>query len=365
MGDIVLERKTQGKKEREFLETLAMVAPGTPLREGIEGIVNGTTGGLLVLGDSKQIRKLITGGFKIDIDFSPASIYELSKMDGAIILSPDAKRILYANAHLNPSQSIISRETGIRHRTAERVAKQTGERIIAISQRRNVITIYHKNIKYPLNDISMILAKANQAVETLEKYKAVLEQNLINLTALEFEEAVSFHDVVKAIQRTEMVMRIVNEIERYITELGTEGRLVKMQLEELIVNVVDEGELLIKDYYNENKEDPEKIKDRIAALDADELMDAEKICEILGYPRNVNMLDERLTSRGYRILNKIPRLPLSVIENVISQYKNLKGIREATVEELDRVEGIGKVRAKAIKEGMQRIREQALIDRYI
>lgn len=361
----MLERKKQGEREQEFLKTLAMVAPGTLLREGIESIVFGITGGLLVLGDGQQVRKLITGGFKIDIDYSPASLYELSKMDGAIVLSPDAKRILYANVHLNPSQSIISRETGIRHRTAERVARQTGERVIAISQRRNIITIYHKNVKYPLNDISMILAKANQAVQTLEKYKAVLEQNLINLTALEFEEAVSFHDVVKAIQRTEMVMRIVSEIERYITELGTQGRLVKMQLEELIVDVVDEGELLIKDYYNDEKAEPEKIKTKIAALDADELMDAEKICEIMGYSKNVNMLDERLTSRGYRILNKIPRLPMVVAENVVSQYKNLKGIREATVEELDKVEGIGKVRAKAIKDGMQRVREQALIDRYI
>ncbi|UMZ75364.1 DNA integrity scanning diadenylate cyclase DisA [Natranaerofaba carboxydovora] len=361
----MLESKRQGKKENEFLETLAMVAPGTPLREGIEAIVNGTTGGLLVLGYSDPIKKLITGGFKIDIEFSSSSLYELSKMDGAIILSHDSKRIIYANAHLNPSQSIISRETGMRHITAERVAKQTGERVLAISQRRNVITIYHKNLRYPLNNISMILTKANQAVETLEKYKAVLEQNLINLTALEFEEAVSFHDVVKALQRSEMVMRIVSEIERYITELGTEGRLVKMQLDELIVNVADEEYLLIKDFYYDEKQDLEKVKEKISALSADDLMDPEKISEILGYPRNINALDRRLSSRGYRILNKIPRLPMSVIENVVGTYKDLKGIREATVEQLDRVEGIGKVRANAIKDGMKRIREQALIDRYI
>ncbi len=361
----MIERNLEGKKEKEFLETLAMAAPGTQLREGLEAIVNGTTGGLLVLGFSDSIKKFITGGFKVDIDFTPASLYELSKMDGGIILSHDTKKIIYANAHLNPSQSIISRETGIRHRTAERIAKQTGERVIAISQRRNIITIYHNNLKYPLNDISMILTKANQAVETLEKYKAVLEQNLINLTALEFEEAVSFQDVVKALQRSEMVTRIVNEIERYITELGTEGRLVKMQLEELIINVFAEEYLLIKDYYRNTNNDPQKVKKKIAALDADELMDMEKICEILGYPKSVNILDEKLTTRGYRILNKIPRLPMSVIENVIATYKDLKGIREATVDELDKVEGIGKVRANAIKEGMKRIREQALIDRYI
>ncbi len=361
----MIERKIQGQTEKDFMETLAMVAPGTQLREGLEAIVNGTTGGLIVLGFSDPIKKLISGGFKVDIEFAPSSLYELSKMDGAIILSYDTKRIIYANAHLNPSQSIISRETGIRHRTAERIAKQTGERVLAISQRRNVITIYHNNLRYPLNNISIILTKANQAVGTLEKYKAVLEQNLINLTALEFEEAVSVQDVVKALQRSEMVMRIVNEIERYITELGTEGRLVKMQLEELIVNVADEEYMLIKDYYHNKKNEPEKVKNKIAALNADELMDVDRLCETLGYHKSINELDKRLSPRGYRILNKIPRLPMSIIENVVSKYNNLKGIREATVEELDKVEGIGKVRANAIKEGMKRIREQALIDRYI
>lgn len=351
---------------KEFLDTLAMLAPGTGLRAGLENVLRAKTGGLIVLGDCENVRNIITGGFKLDANFSPSNMYELAKMDGGLVLSADAKKIVYANAHLNPDPSIPASETGIRHRTAERVAKQTGRTVVAISQRRNIITIYQNNWKYAMSDIGVILTKANQAVQTLDKYRSVLDQDLTNLSALEFEESVTLSDVVKVIQRSEMVMRIVKEIEKYITELGTEGRLVKMQLDELIVNVEDDSYLLIKDYYNDQKELlPAEISNKISEISSDELLESEKILEALGYPKKASYLDQKVTSKGFRIMNKIPRIPINVIENAVEKFGDLRGILNASVEELDKVEGIGEIRARVIKDGLKRIREQALIDRYV
>ncbi len=351
---------------KEFLDTLAMLAPGTGLRAGLENVLRAKTGGLIVLGDCEGVKKIITGGFKIDTNFSPSNMYELAKMDGALILSSDAKKIVYANVHLNPDATTPSSETGIRHRTAERAAKQTGRTVVAISQRRNIITIYQNNWKYAMSDIGVILTKANQAVQTLDKYRSVLDQDLTNLSALEFEESVTLSDVVKVIQRSEMVMRIVKEIEKYITELGTEGRLIKMQLDELIVNVEDDSYLLIKDYYNDQgKYLPAEISNKISEISSEELLQSEKILEALGYPKKTSFLDQKVVSKGFRILNKIPRLPINIVENLVEKFGDLRGILNASIEELDRVEGIGEIRARVIKDGLKRIREQALIDRYV
>lgn len=351
---------------KEFLATLSMLAPGTALRSGLENVLRAKTGGLIILGDSEEVCQIITGGFKINAAFSPSNLYELAKMDGALILSEDAKRIVYANVHLNPDASIPSSETGIRHRTAERVAKQTHKTTISISQRRNIITLYQRDWKYTMSDIGFILTKANQAVQTLDKYRSVLDQDLTNLTALEFEESATLSDVIKVIQRSEMVMRIVKEIEKYITELGTEGRLIKMQLDELIANVEDDSYLLIKDYCNAKIEKtPADISEKLSRIDTDVLLESEKILETMGYPRQSGYLDQKVLSRGYRILNKIPRLPFHVVENLIGSFGDLRGVLNASIEELDEVEGIGEVRARAIKDGLRRIREQALIDRYV
>ncbi|HWJ03159.1 MAG TPA: DNA integrity scanning diadenylate cyclase DisA, partial [Verrucomicrobiae bacterium] len=222
--------------KEKFTNALKIVAPGTLLREGLENILRARTGALVVLAGSPEMVALVEGGFTINSDYSPAAIYELAKMDGAIVLSPDGKRIICANAQLIPSPSIPSAETGIRHRTAERVAKQTGDMVICISQRRNVITLYMGSYKYVLRDLGVILNKGNQALQTLEKYKVVLDKAIDDLNALEFQDLVTVFDVAKVLQRTEMVMRIVKEIKEYLVELGTEGRLIAMQLEELVFN---------------------------------------------------------------------------------------------------------------------------------
>lgn len=348
----------------QFYKAIRMVAPGTRLYEGLENILRARTGALVVVGDSEAVLKLADGGFRINAEMEPASLYELAKMDGAIVLSSDAKKILLANAHLNPDAMIPTGETGTRHRTAERVAVQTGELVISISQRRNVITLYRGNTRYLMREIGTILAKANQALQTLQKYKSVLEQALINLSALEFEDLVTLEDVCTVIQRAEMVARIAGEIEHYIYELGTEGRLVSMQLEELMADVEDEGLLVLRDYIPEPG-NLDEVRILLINLSYEDLLDMTGILRLIGYTSANITLESSATSRGYRILKKIPRLPLPVIDNLVKNFGDLQRILEATTEELDEVEGIGEVRARSIKEGLRRLREQVLLDRHI
>jgi diadenylate cyclase len=347
-------------------QLLQFVAPGTSFREGLENVLRAKTGGLIVVGYSPEVMQVVDGGFSIQCDFSPAYLYELAKMDGALILSEDGKKIHYANAQLNPDPAIPSSETGIRHRTAERVAIQTGKLVVSISQRRNIITLYQGNLRYALKDIGVILTKANQAVQTLERYKVELDQNLTNLGASEFEELVTLHEVTNIFQRIEMVLRIKNEIIRYINELGTEGRLISMQLEELVGNSEVEARHLIKDYARDLN--PDKIKEMLLTLSrstSEELLDVHHIIRLLGYPHTSSIAEEPVSPRGFRMLNKIPRLPSIIINNLVEKFGYLPQVVMATIEELDEVDGIGEVRARAIKEGLKRIQAQVFIDRHI
>ena len=349
------------KMAGELLKVLRAVAPGTPLREGLENILSAKTGGLIVIGDSPEVMKITEGGFAINADFSPAGLYELAKMDGAIILNKDVRKILAANTQLVPDQNIPSSETGIRHRSAERAAIQTDTLVISISQRRGVITTYKGSLKYVLKDLSVLLTKANQAIQTLEKYRSVLDKVLLVLSTLEFTDAVTLFDVAKAIQRVEMVTKVVKEINRYVSELGVEGRLISMQMEELVASTEDEGLLVIQDYAMTMGEiTPADILNIMRSWPAEDILDLAMISRALGYPSSPGILDQHVTPRGYRILDKIPRLPLPVIDNMIKAFGTLGSILVATIEELDGVEGIGEVRARSIKEGLNRLREQVM-----
>jgi diadenylate cyclase len=352
-------------KEAIISQMLQLVAPGTPLREGIDNVLRANTGGLIVVGYNDKVKEIVDGGFSINCKYSPASLYELAKMDGAIILNEDAAKILFANTQLIPDTVIPSTETGIRHRTAERVARQTGNLVISISQRRNVITLYQGMIRYSLKEIGVILTKANQAIQTLEKYKVVFDQSVTNLGALEFEELVTFQEVTQVIHRIEMVLRIKNEIIKYVNELGVEGRLIRIQMEELVSNIEEEALLLIKDYMKDPESDPYAILRQLNKLSSDELFDESVIMKLLGFSAGMNMQDETIHPRGYRILSKIPRLPAVIIENLTEAFENLPQILRASIDELDEVEGIGEIRARKVKEGLKRIQEQLFVDRHI
>lgn len=347
----------------ELKTILKILGPGTSLREGIENILRAKTGGLIVIGDNKEMLETVDGGFSIGSLYSPANIYELAKMDGAIIVSSDGKKILYANAQLIPNQAIPTFETGTRHRTAQRIAKQTGNLVIAVSQRRNIISVYKGELKYVLRDSSIILGKANQAIQTLERYTSVLDRAISNLNLLELQDMATLFEVITCIQRTEMIMRIVTEIEGYIVELGDEGRLIEMQLQELIKDIEEEGLLLIKDYCRKGLNHNDIYKN-LQLISSEDLINLDSIAGALGYD-GVPLIDTLISPRGYRLINKIPRLPSMVVDNLIKEFGYLKGIMESNIETLDMVEGIGEARARAIKNGIRRIKEQIIAEQQL
>lgn len=349
---------------KKAISTLKMISPGTSLRLGIDHVLKAKTGGLIVIADGDDVMKIVDGGFQINAEYSPAYLYELAKMDGAIVLSGDIKTILYANAQLIPDYSIETSETGTRHRTAERVAKQTGSIVIAISQRRNVITVYQDDKKYVIEDISKIFTKSNQALQTLEKYKAVLDQAIISLTALEFKDLVTLYDVILVVQKIEMVMRVTNIIEKYIVELGIEGTLLSMQVDELMGTTKIDQNQILKDY-KRNDMTLAEFKKKIISLSSEELLDLANIAKMIGYTGFTESMDMPVRPRGYRILNKIHRLPSTIIENLVNYFEDFQDILDATTEDLDDVEGIGEIRAKYIKNGLIKMQELSLIDRHI
>lgn len=362
--DLIIKRSTIREdrlKEKEILDVVKIMAPGTPLREGLDNILRARTGALIIIGDSQEVMNLVDGGFYINKDYTPAYLYELAKMDGAIILSKDLKKILYANAFIITDPQVASDETGTRHKSAQRAAKQTGEIVISISQRRNLISIYRANKKYILRETSAILNRANQALQTLEKYRSSMSVALTNLSLLEFEDMVSLFDVAQVLQRVEMVMRVVAEIDTYIYELGNEGRLISMQLEELINTVEDEGLLAIADYIYPDNRNVDEVVQQLKLMKNDELMDFSNIVKVLGYSQQMLTEEESMAPKGYRVLNRIQKLPYGIIKNLVNTFDNLQGILKATINELDEVEGIGEVRAKMIKDGIKRIHEQIVL----
>ena len=343
-----------------------MVAPGTSLREGVDNIVHSRTGGLIVIGDPEDISFLFSGGIKLDVDYTPALLYQVAKMDGAIVLNSEATTIAMANVQLMPDPTILSSETGTRHRTAERVSKQTSALVIAISQRRDVVSLYVEGTKYILQDISGVLAKANQGLATLDKYRARLDQVSSRLTALEFEGGRVLYDVLAVLQRAEMVTRMAVEVERYIVELGTEGRLIEMQLEETMVGVAADKTALVRDYSVEDSEENlQSVLSTLAHLPHQDVLDFGRLAEMLGYDRKMNTLDFPVAPRGYRVLGRIPRLPRLVAQKIIQEFGGLEEVLAASNAELEAVDGVGETRAKDIREGIRRLQEVDLVDRYL
>ena len=299
----------------------------------------------------------------VDLAYTPSRLYELAKMDGAIVLSSDLKKILFANAQLIPSSDIETRETGTRHKTAERTAKQTGNLVISISQRRSIITIYKGNIRYVLEEASRILEKSNQALQTVEKYKKVFDAKIGLLNEYEFNDIVTLDNVLTALQRVEMTMRMAEEVKKRIIELGDEGRLVEIQLDELIGGLEKEEKLIIKDYIAPGKKrTAERVFDQIINLEYSELMKQSVVANLLGYGDFDNYDEVAVYPKGYRILNKIPRMPSNIVENLVKSFKTFQHIILADIPTLDEVEGIGEVRAKNIKQSLKRMQEQYVFD---
>ena len=354
------------RQDPRLLRALDMVAPGSALREGIDNIVHSRSGGLIVVGDPEEISFMLSGGLRLDVDYTPALLYQVAKMDGAIVLNAEATKISWANVQLMPDPTIFSAETGTRHRTAERVSKQTHSLVVAISQRRDVVSLYVEGSKYILQDIPAVLAKANQGLATLDKYRSRLDQISTRLTVLEFEGGPVLYDVLAVLQRAELVTRMAVEVERYIVELGTEGRLIEMQLEETMVGVAADKAALVRDYLVEDSEENlANVLQTLAHMPHQDLLDFGRLAELLGYDRKLNTLDFPVAPRGYRVLGRIPRLPKLVVQKIVHEFGGLEQVLAASDEALEAADGVGPTRAKDIREGLRRLQEVDLFDRYL
>jgi diadenylate cyclase len=354
------------RRDPRLLEALARLAPGTDLRQAIDDIIRSREGALIVIGDPEALSFLYSGGIRLGQPFTPQLLYELAKMDGAIVIDSELTKLAYANVQLMPDPTIPSDETGTRHRTAERTAKQTGALVISISQQRSTISVYAGPARYQLDSVPELLAKTNQALATLETYRQRLEQVLTRLTALEFQNAVVLDDVLVVLQRAQMTSRMAAHIERDCVELGAEGRLIQMQLAELVGDVPAERDAVVRDYHADGREDRVALTlDRLQGIPYRQLLEFERLAELLGYSREVNPLDHAVSPRGFRVLRHIPRLPEPVVKQVVADMGDLESIVRASQRDLEAISGVGTVRAREIREGLRRLQEHNLVDRYL
>lgn len=346
---------------------LASMAPGTALREGLDRILRGRTGALIVIGWNRSVEGLCTGGFPIDTEFSATRLRELCKMDGAVVLSTDGTRIMRAGVHLMPDASVSTDESGTRHRTAQRVAVQTGVPVIAVSQSMNAITLYADGERHRIEHPTVLQDRANQALATLEKYKHRLDEVAGTLSALEIEDLVTVRDVVAVSQRLEMVTRISEEIAGYVSELGTDGRLPALQLEELMAGVVDERALIARDYLVAGRKPRtvETVLEQLEGMPSAELIDLAAMSAAFGFAGTPESLDDAVSPRGYRLLARVPRLPVPVIERLVDHFGTLQRLLAATPEELTQVDGVGETRARGIRESLSRLAETTILDRHL
>ena len=356
-----MKKKEPKKKILEYV--FSILAPGTPLRSAIDRVQEASLGAIVVLGDPSDLSGIIRGGFKLNTPYTPQKLYELSKMDGGIILSEDIKTIYGANIQLQPNSNIKTDESGTRHQSAHRVAKQTGNLVITVSERRNKITIYKGEFRYTLHDIGDLLVKSSQAMTALEKYAVAISKNLINLTVSEFDNMVTLYDIVEIIRMYGLLFRMSDELIEYISELGAEGRLVKIQYQEIMLNQDEEFTDLIRDY-KKNDEKVEKVMENLRMLNKEELLEDENIVEILGYNLKNISLDEIINSRGYRILGTINKVTKKDIEMLVAEFTEIQSILMATAEEMTQVKGISKLKAEHINKALIRLRNRVMLDRY-
>ena len=346
---------------------LQAIAPGTELRDGLERILRGRTGAIVVLGYDDEVEAMCSGGFHLDVEFSATRLRELAKMDGAVVVDYTNRRIRRANVQLLPDARIETSESGMRHRTAERAAKQSGYPVISVSQSMRTVALYVDHHRHVVEDSDVILSRANQALATLERYKARLDEVSGTLSALEIEDLVTVRDVVTVIQRLEMVSRISSEVEGYVTELGTDGRLLSLQLEELVIGVDPDRALVVRDYLGPGAatRGPDGVLESLSTLTSAQLVDMATIARVLGVGGpDGDALDSALAPRGYRVLSKIPRLPTPVAEAIVAHCGTLQVMLSASAEDLQSVEGVGPHRARAVREGLSRLAESSILERF-
>jgi diadenylate cyclase len=348
-------RKPKEKLTQEdILPILKLVAPGTALRSAISDIVRAKTGALIVV-DAPGLTKMVEGGFRVNCRFTPQRLVELSKMDGALILSSDMNKILHANVLLAPDIKIPTRETGTRHKAAERTAKQIKTMTIAVSERRNTVTLYYETLRYTLKNSDEVLSRAVESLQLLEKQCEIFNDLLVNLNVLEFTNLQTMNDICLIIERAEIILKIASIIRRYIIELGTEGVLLRIRLKELIKDIEKEELLIINDY---SKLKSKKTKNLFSVLSFEELLDIQNIIMALGCRE-----EDIPSNKGMRILNKAS-IEQADIARLVEEFRNLNAILEAPTEKLIAVLR-SESKARELQKDLIKMKEQVMLGKKI
>lgn len=353
------------RPDAALTRALALLAPGSPFRDGLDRILSSGRGGLIVIGDGPEVLNICSGGFLLDAAFTPQRLGELAKMDGAIIMSADVSRIARANVHLVPNPNVATSETGTRHRTAERVAKMLNTPVVTVSESRKQIQVYIGDHMSPVHASGRLLDRSNQALQTLERYRARLNQISRKLMALEAEDLVTVRDVVEIMQRMEMVRRIADEIDHNLVELGTDGRLVHLQLDEIQIGFEEERRLLMMDYLpTYDQESIDEGLQALAYLDDDALFDDELLAKSLKLLEGSDSVDAPCQPRGFRLLSKLPQINQFQAQRVVDHFGTLQKLLGASSDELATVDGLGSSRAKALRDGAARLAGDSIIDQH-
>lgn len=351
-------------RDERLLAALRVVAPGTGLREGIDRIIRSSKGAIIVIGETPALDGIVSGGFRMAAGFTAQRLSEVAKMDGAIVVDAAVDRIVYANVHLVPDPAISTNETGTRHRTAERTARQTGLPVVSVSESMRTVSLYLDSIKHQLDDSAAIMYRANQALATLERYRIRLDELSTTLSSLEVQNAVTLRDALAVVQRALMVERIAEEIRALVVELGADGRLLGLQLEELVAGARAGLLLVVRDYLPARRRRLDPVLTELDALEAEQLLDLRALTAALGHDPDQTDADQQVVPRGYRLLSRVPRLPEPVAAKLVSRFSTLPRLLEADLAELDAVEGVGEARARSVRDGLRRAAEWAAGGRY-
>lgn len=339
-------------------DVIARLVPGTQLRDGIDRILRAGTGGLVVLGYDDRVERICDGGFELDAEFAPTRLRELSKMDGAVVLSTDGMRIVRANVHLVPDPGLPTVESGTRHKAAERTALQTGYPVVSVSGSTGLVTVYMQGGRHLVQDSATILSRANQAMATLQRYRFRLDELTRRLSALELEDFATLRDVLTVLHCLELMRRTAGEIEQDVLELGVDGRQLALQLTELVADTENLRRLLVRDYLVAEAAGETQVDRALARLDrlADaDLVELANLAPPLGYPATPEAVETAVGPRGYRLLAQIPRVPFRRVEPLVAAFGTLRALLEATPADLEAVEGMNPVLARRIREGVARL----------
>lgn len=382
-----------------LLDALALVAPGSPLRQGLDRVLQAKRGALVVVGDDPAVLAICTGGFALDAEFTPQRFSELAKMDGAILLTRDRSRIARANVHLMPRASIPTSETGTRHRTAERIARSLDVTVVTVSEAMATITVYRGAARHTLQQPGRLIDRASQAIAAAERFKSRFDLALALLSTLEVEDTVSVNDVVAVLQPGEMVVRFTEEIEGYLVELGEDGRLIRLQIEELGAGVEESLRLVALDYAvvegvagallapvgaggaptNGERPGGDKSRDEhvmelkartdsaltaLHGLSHEELLGRTAVAAVLGFDPSPGVLDQAVEARGYRLLHRLPRVSEAIIERIVERFVTLPRLMQASLADLEKVGGVGEAKARSVKDGLSRMVEASILERY-